>query len=315
LAKWLAKAPVQGISLRLRDETASTYMHLRSREYEGYEPHLRIRYTPPAGKKSIARLSVNTTQARVGDFLRVSVEVEDDFAVTEIWLMYKIHRTGAIKRLKHECPTHPCDVKCSKNWTIELDVEGEWTFWGIGYDGTQWGEWGHAKVMVAPRVEFQLQLYKGWNMIASPLETPITLDELEAAGCRILRYKGHKIWRWEPIEGWVHPDHIPHHGAWVYTARDCKLVLVGKRYEFISKPLHEGWNMISGEGRLMDVLGTCEGYVVKYKGYELYRWNPLRRDWERYTLEEALLEPGKAYYLKVQRDCELVFKIEEIPEP
>jgi hypothetical protein len=164
---------------------------------------------------------------------------------------------------------------------------------------------------IPPEESFKIKLYRGWNMISSPVQHRISLTDFENAGCDLLSYKDFKTWRYDPLNDWTHPNYITNDGIYVYSDDECSVEITGTRYTFTSKQLYRGWNMISGDGYLTDILGTCKNHVIKYKGYELLRYNPLKKGWDN----PNTLEPTKGYFIKIDQDCTLEFELGGPPLP
>ncbi len=157
-----------------------------------------------------------------------------------------------------------------------------------------------------------LKLYRGWNMISSPVTRPISVSEIEKT-CELVPYKDYKVWYWDTtIDEWSHPTVLElGKGYYVKVNVDCIVNITGKKFEFERQKIYKGWNMISpGETNLEQILGACEDHLVPYEGYKVWKWNPKTDSWEHPTKFEL----GQGYYIKSDADCDLSKKV-EIPFP
>jgi len=89
---------------------------------------------------------------------------------------------------------------------------------------------------------------------------------------------------------------------YVKVREDCEVTLVGDKFEFKDLEIYKGWNMIApGEVNLDQILGTCKGHLLPYKGYKVWRWEPKINGWTHPTTFEL----GKGYFIRSDADCKL----------
>jgi len=145
--------------------------------------------------------------------------------------------------------------------------------------------------------DYVLPLSRGWNLISSPLEQPLTLSKIEEF-CPLETYEGYKMWAYDPVNNWTHPTEVnPNEGVYVYAKEDCTVVLEGKKANFTSKELKKGWNIISiGDRSLEEVKGDCK---IAGKVWELKDGG-----WILHGINEVL-NGSKGYWVRVEEDCTL----------
>ncbi len=172
--------------------------------------------------------------------------------------------------------------------------------------------------MVEPQKTFSLK--QGWNLVSTAFagatitttceyktECPACVNSVPAcaAPCRIV---GPKLWNYDSAtKRYDSPGYlgsatlVPGKGYWVYAKNDCEMTVSyasdEKPYFLEGLALHAGWNQIGGpshEIALSEIAGNCD--VRAAWGFDA-RAN-------RYV-KASVLEPGKAYFVRVARDCTL----------
>lgn len=157
--------------------------------------------------------------------------------------------------------------------------------------------------------DLSFQLFKGWNLISSPAEEPLTLSEIEKAGnCqdKVWPYKGYKLWGYDSKNGkWSHPSQIKNNeAAWIYVSADCQITLEGEPAQFSPKPLYAGWNLFSTETSWDEIKGDCEIKSWFWREPQLWEWNQKTEKWEHPSLDEKLSQ-SKGYWVEVKSNCTL----------
>ena len=150
---------------------------------------------------------------------------------------------------------------------------------------------------------YSLKLYKGWNMISSPVNRTISISEIEK-NCKLLSYRDYKIWYWNTSSGnWDHPTVLePGLGYYIKVNEDCTADIIGEKFKFKKQKIYKGWNMIApGETSLGAILGTCNNHLIPYKNYLVWKWDPKTKDWKHTTDFEL----GQGYYIKSDANCNL----------
>ncbi len=146
----------------------------------------------------------------------------------------------------------------------------------------------------------KLSLSRGWNIISSPIEQPLTISDIEEF-CSLKKYKGHKMWVYDPVNNWTNPEQVEsNEGVYVYSNSDCVVESGGEKSEFGEKELKSGWNLISaGNNSVENVKGDCK--IIDDK---IWEFDAERRKWIYPGINENL-DSGKGYWVKVKSKCTL----------
>jgi len=148
-----------------------------------------------------------------------------------------------------------------------------------------------------------LKLYKGWNMISSPVNRAISISEIEKS-CKLLSYRDYKIWYWNTSSGnWDHPTVLePGLGYYIKVSEDCTANITGEKFKFKKQKIYKGWNMIApGEISLGAILGTCNNHLIPHENYLVWKWDPKTNSW-KHPID---FELGQGYYIKSDASCNL----------
>jgi PGF-pre-PGF domain-containing protein len=115
--------------------------------------------------------------------------------------------------------------------------------------------------------------------------------------------KGSMVWRYDPVTGRYVPEKIYPNGLlasnvgyWIKAAQQCVVVMRGSPVSF-SERLFKGWNLIGAGSKAIswsEALGNC-----KARSGPWY-WSTSDGKY----VKPVLMEPGKAYWVKVAEDCQ-----------
>lgn len=172
--------------------------------------------------------------------------------------------------------------------------------------------WSEPAAVGAPKVQFELAVAQGWNLVSVPLEpddpAPAVLfrDWVQSGVLRTLKNGAGAVFApelnfnqipvWNPVEGY-----------YLLATRDAQLEVKGRLVEVdCPVPLGAGWNLVAYLPEeplpVAEALASVEGNlsVVKNGWGQFwavqYRFDNLRR-----------LEPGQGYYLRMEAADTLVY--------
>lgn len=168
---------------------------------------------------------------------------------------------------------------------------------------------GKCDTLEVPPSPSTVSLFKGWNIISSPIETPLSLSKIEES-CSLTTYEGHKIYAFDPVDQeWTYPSQITNsEGVYVLAENDCTIPVSGNSAVLGSKSLTNGWNLISAETSLDKVKGDCK-FISEPVIWERDAKN---KKWVHPGLTDNLNQ-GKGYWVAVDNNCTL--NKEEISPP
>ncbi len=144
-----------------------------------------------------------------------------------------------------------------------------------------------------------ISLAQGWNMFGIPFKGA-TVD----SDCSNFEFS--KIWSYDADQkNYVHPSSFePGVGYWFKASDACTIKATGYAYTISGKKLSAGWNQIGSQTSNVN-FNELEQACTFTKGP--WAWNARSQRWQR----AAEMQPGEAYFVKVDNACTLGG--EEIP--
>jgi len=114
----------------------------------------------------------------------------------------------------------------------------------------------------------EIELNMGWNMISVP--GTASVDQIQE-DCRLQEYDGRTVWTFYN-GSWHNPTRLQNErGYYVYAAEQCTATVDVEKEEFSWPTLGSGWTMVSGNGPLNAIRGTCT--FESYQNESLWRLN------------------------------------------
>ncbi|MEM4633625.1 MAG: PKD domain-containing protein [Candidatus Anstonellaceae archaeon] len=158
------------------------------------------------------------------------------------------------------------------------------------------------RIMVESRT---IKISPGWNMVSIPFDTKVSMDEF-VSKCGT----SPNAWRLHQSGYSKEQVLVPGVGYWIKGTRECLFTLSGIPSNPVQN-LFAGWNLVAAPYSAVsasDYAGNCKILSGPW------HYNPnLAGNSNPYTYSSAL-EPGKAYWIRVESSCRMGVK-EEPPFP
>ncbi|MBI5158676.1 hypothetical protein HY992_01005 [Candidatus Micrarchaeota archaeon] len=141
---------------------------------------------------------------------------------------------------------------------------------------------------------FTARLAAGWNMFSVPFDS-VSVD----SDCE--NFAAERAWTYDAVQkNYVRPSSFePGQGYWFKATSACSVKIAGRKtFEMSGKKLRAGWNQIGSQSRninIRELMGDC----VLLKGP--WQWNEESQKWQK----AAEMQPGEAYFVKVESECTL----------
>lgn len=157
------------------------------------------------------------------------------------------------------------------------------------------------QIQAAPEI-LTIDIYKGWNIISSPLERSLYLSEI-ANSCELTSYNGRILaWTYDPVDGWIQSTAVKKdEGVYILSRENCTVKLIGTAAVFSSRTLKRGWNLISAEKSFAEIQENCQMPA----DYKIWTLNPQNQEWLSLAPTDKLNQ-AKGYWVAVENNCTLV---------